>query len=114
MAFTGIETDYSFKYIIIEEDAIKPYYEDGLSGDWLLFCRSEYTLMGLVCVKISSPLLETIRPSLGRSFEEVSAIEAIQGIQFFRCKSVIIIIWIQKLLDIIIYIIESDIHYSED
>jgi len=83
MAFTGIETDYSFKYIIIEEDAIKPYYEDGLSGDWLLFCRSEYTLMGLVCVKISSPLLETIRPSLGRSFEEISAIEATQGIQFF-------------------------------
>jgi hypothetical protein len=83
MPFTGAEIDYSFKYIIIEEDAIKPYYEDGLSGDWLLFCRSEYTLMGLVCVKISAPLLETIRPSLGRSFEEVSAIEAIDGIQFF-------------------------------
>jgi hypothetical protein len=81
MALT--QADYSFKYIIIHEDAIRPFYEDGLSGDWNMFCRSEYTLMGLVCVKISAGLLETLRPSLGRSFEEVPAIEAIHGIQFF-------------------------------
>ena len=80
---TLTQADYSFKYIIIHEAAIRPFYEDGLSGDWNMFCRAEYTLMGLVCVKISSSLLETLRPSLGRSFEEVPAIEAIHGIQFF-------------------------------
>ena len=80
---TLTQADYSFKYIIIHEDAIRPFYEDGLSGDWNMFCRAEYTLMGLVCVKISSSLLETLRPNLGRSFEEVQAIEAIHGIQFF-------------------------------
>ena len=83
MTIRTAEADFAFKYIIIDEDAIRPFYEDGLSGDWNMFCRAEYTLMGLVCVKISSALLETIRPSLGRSFEEVSATEAIQGIQFF-------------------------------
>jgi hypothetical protein len=83
MTIRTAEADFAFKYIIIDEDAIRPFYEDGLSGDWNMFCRAEYTLMGLVCVKISSALLETIRPSLGRSFDEVSATEAIQGIQFF-------------------------------
>jgi hypothetical protein len=83
MPYTGVESDFDLKYIIISEDVIRPYYEDGLSGDWNMFCRAEYTLLGLVCVKISAPLLESLRPNLGRSFEEVPVLEATQGIQFF-------------------------------
>ena len=88
MPYTGVESDFDLKYIIISEDVIRPYYEDGLSGDWNMFCRAEYTLLGLVCVKISAPLLESLRPNLGRSFEEVPVLEATQGIQFFSENTV--------------------------
>ncbi len=83
MTIRTAEADFAFNYIIIDENMIRPYYEDGLSGDWNMFCRAEYTLMGMVCVKVSSSLLETIKPTLGRSFEEVPAEEAIHGMQFF-------------------------------
>ena len=74
----------AFRYIIIPENEIKPYLNDGQAGDDLNFmCRSIYSLLGLETVEVSHAYLETIRPQLGRSFEEVPKQEALDGKTWF-------------------------------
>jgi hypothetical protein len=73
----------SKKYIIINESDIHPHINDGQPGDDNFLCRSIYGLLGLHCVEIGEALLDTLKPSLPRSFEEVTADEAYNGSRYF-------------------------------
>ena len=70
------------KHIIIPEDVISQYYVTGV-GDKNFQCEAKYNLMGLAAVEISESYLETLRPTLGRSFEEISKEEFYFGTAHF-------------------------------
>tara|TARA_B100001964_G_scaffold136488_1_gene150645 strand:- start:1806 stop:2816 length:1011 start_codon:yes stop_codon:yes gene_type:complete len=75
--------DAKLRYIIIPEEDIKAYITGGSFRDKNFKCESKYNLLGLSAVEISDSLLETIRPQLGRSFEEITKDEFYFGTVHF-------------------------------
>jgi len=75
--------DAKLRYIIIPEEDIKAYITGGEFQDKNFKCESKYNLLGLSAVEISDSLLETIRPQLGRSFEEITKDEFYFGTVHF-------------------------------
>ncbi len=75
--------DAKLRYIIIPEEDIKAYITGGSFQDKNFKCESKYNLLGLSAVEISDSLLETIRPQLGRSFEEITKDEFYFGTVHF-------------------------------
>ena len=71
------------RYIIVPEEDIKAYITGGEFQDKNFKCESKYNLLGLSAVEISDSLLETIRPQLGRSFEEITKDEFYFGTVHF-------------------------------
>ena len=78
-------SNVKFRYIIVPEDDIKPHivHGSGTMNDKNFYCESKYNLLGLSAVELSHTYLETIRPALGRSFEEVSRDEFYYGTSHF-------------------------------
>ncbi len=81
----GPKSTVKIRYIIVPEDDIKPYiiHGSGANNDKNFYCESRYNLLGLSAVEISNSYLETIRPQLGRSFEEISEHEFYFGTAHF-------------------------------
>ncbi|SVA89260.1 uncharacterized protein METZ01_LOCUS142114 [marine metagenome] len=75
--------DAKLRYIIVPEEDIKAYITGGSFQDKNFKCESKYNLLGLSAVEISNSLLETIRPQLGRSFEEITKDEFYFGTVHF-------------------------------
>jgi len=76
-------SDIKLRYIIIDELSIKEYLTNSIVHDDNLLCDSLYKLMGVECVEIGDTLLQTIKPFLPRSYEEISYEEALYGPPFF-------------------------------
>ena len=75
--------DAKLRYIIVPEEDIKHYVTGGGFNDKNFLCESKYNLLGLTAVEISDTYLETIRPMLGRSFEEITKDEFYFGTVHF-------------------------------
>jgi hypothetical protein len=76
-------TTTKIRYIIIPEGDIKEYESGGGFNDKNFYCEQHYNLMGLSTIAISDSYLETIRPILGRSFEEITEDEFYFGTAHF-------------------------------
>lgn len=76
--------DYTFKYLIMRHDALTHMLHGNPGGDPQMFCQEMYSLMNMVCVKMSAGLYHTLRSTWpGMEIIELEENEAFYGTQFF-------------------------------
>lgn len=78
------ETSFKYRHLIMRHDLIENLLHGNPGGDEMMTCQEMYSLMNIICVKMSEGMYQTLRSNWpGAEVIELTADEAFYGTQFF-------------------------------
>lgn len=78
------ETDYKYRFLIMRHNLLEGLLHGNPGNDPMMVCQEMYSLMNIVCVKLSEGMYQTLKQGWpGAEIIELEEQEAFYGTQFF-------------------------------